>query len=223
MVLQWMNFHPIMGATFRHFSENLYEMVLEKKPEIEKAQFIFQSFSYLMEWPMKDLFSKHPTRDGLWRFQRRTDDIVLLSTGRSIDSSLMKASVSAHSKVKATLLCGSGRSQTCLLVEVVDPPKGSEVSTALLEDIWQSVESSNKLMDALGRVRMSMILFATHDNHSFALEKKVGTKSHDIRGLQRRIERLVQCCGRLRVGGLIQKSDFGSRCWREFHSFRDVK
>ncbi|TVY89396.1 Non-canonical non-ribosomal peptide synthetase [Lachnellula willkommii] len=159
----WMHFHPIMGASFRHASKDLYELVLGKRPEIQEAQFVFQNFPHLTEYRTKDLFSKHPTRDDLWRFRGRTDDIIVLGNGRLIEPALMESSVAAHPKVRAGLLCSDGKSKVGLLVEAVVPPGSAEESAALLEEIWPVVVSSNAVMNVFGRVDKPLILFARKD------------------------------------------------------------
>ena len=88
-----------------------------------KAQLIFQNFPHLSEWETKDLFSKHPTGNDLWRFRDRKDDIVVLSNARNIIPNLMEEPLAAHQKVKAALLGGSGKSHTFLLIEVTEPPE----------------------------------------------------------------------------------------------------
>ena len=157
----WMHFHPIMGASLRHFSKDLYELVLVRDPRIEKAQFVFRNFPHLSEWPTKDLFSKHPTRDDLWRFRGRKDDIVVLSNGRNVEPGLMEQGVAAHPKVKAALLYGSGQTQVSLLVEAIEPPGNEEESAALVEEIWPTAVEMNESMNAFGRVHKDLILFAT--------------------------------------------------------------
>ncbi|TVY39172.1 Non-canonical non-ribosomal peptide synthetase [Lachnellula subtilissima] len=159
----WKHFHPIMGASFQHASKDLYELVLEKQPEIQEAQFVFQNFPHLTEYRTKDLFSKHPTRDDLWRFRGRTDDIIVLSNGRLIEPALMESSVAAHANVRAALLCSDGKSKVGLLVEAVVPPTSTEESAALVEEIWPVVVSSNAVMNVFGRVDKALILFATKD------------------------------------------------------------
>ena len=159
----WTHFHPIMGVTLRHFSEDLYELVSEKDPKIEKAQFVFQNFPHLTECPTKDLFSKHPTRSNLWRFRGRKDDITVLSGGRNVDPDLMEGSIAAHPKVKAALLHGTGKTKVSLLIEATKPPTNARERDALMEEIWPSVEKANEIMSTPGRVHKELILFTTQE------------------------------------------------------------
>lgn len=160
---EWIHFHPIMGATFRHFSEDLYECVLVRDPSLDSAQFVFENFPHLNEWPTKDLFSKHPLRNDLWRFRGRKDDILVLSNARNVDPGLIESTVVSHPKVKAALLCGSGRMATALLVEALDPPTSAEEQAALGEEIWPMVEKGNEASNVQARVEKNMILFTAKE------------------------------------------------------------
>ncbi|KAL9619386.1 MAG: hypothetical protein Q9160_005981 [Pyrenula sp. 1 TL-2023] len=160
----WWEFHPIMGAELRHFSDDLYECVLVRDPKIEKAQFIFQNFPEKDEWATKDLFSPHPEREGLWRFRGRKDDIIVLPNSRNIDPALIEATVSGHPKVKAALLSGSGRMKTALLIEAAEPPANGEEKKALLEELWPSIEKGNEISTEWARVTSrEMVVFAVRE------------------------------------------------------------
>lgn len=159
----WMHFHPIAGATFRHHSDDLYELVIRRDPSIEKAQFVFQLFPQLTEYPTKDLFSRHPTREELWRFRSRKDDLLVLGIGRNIEPSVMETAVVAHPKVEAALLGGEGRTKTCLLIEAVNPPVTDAERMAFVEDIWPTVSKANEDMNSFGRVSKELIIIAAKE------------------------------------------------------------
>lgn len=50
---QYMSFSPLMGARFQPHGEDLYEMIIEKKSELQGAQHIFCAFPELSEWRWK--------------------------------------------------------------------------------------------------------------------------------------------------------------------------
>lgn len=77
-------FHPSLGIDFRHHSGNLYELVLLCQPEDALYHAPFYSFPELQEYPMKDLYAPHPTKTGLWLYQGRADDIVVLANGEKV-------------------------------------------------------------------------------------------------------------------------------------------
>lgn len=75
---------PFFGVEYRQVSQDLYEQVIVRRPELEPYQGIFGTFPHLQEWPMKDLYSKHPSKEGLWLYRGRTDDIIVFSTGEKL-------------------------------------------------------------------------------------------------------------------------------------------
>jgi len=188
----WTHFHPVMGATLRHFSEGLHELVLEKDSKTEKAQFVFQNFPHLAEWATKDLFSRHPTRDDLWRFRGRKDDITVLANGRNIEPGLMEGSVAAHPKVKAALLCGSGKTMTSLLVEATEPLGSAEESARLVQEIWPIVESANEVINAHGRIQKPLILFATKGKPFMRAGKGSVQRSTTVKAYEQELEELFR-------------------------------
>lgn len=43
-----------------------YELVFRRQKESERWQQSFHIYPDLVEYPTKDLWAKHPTREGLW-------------------------------------------------------------------------------------------------------------------------------------------------------------
>lgn len=79
-----MKVSPVLGVEYRQVSEHLYEQVIVRKPELRLYQSIFGTFPHLQEWPMKDLYSKHPTKDNVWLYRGRADDIIVYTTGEKL-------------------------------------------------------------------------------------------------------------------------------------------
>lgn len=79
----YMSVSPVLGQEYRQVSEDLYEQVIVRKPELHLYQGVFGTFPHLTEWPMKDLYSKHPTKENIWLYRGRADDVIVFSTGES--------------------------------------------------------------------------------------------------------------------------------------------
>ncbi|KAI0120267.1 hypothetical protein F4776DRAFT_633434 [Hypoxylon sp. NC0597] len=159
----YINFSPVGGYEYRPFSDGLYEQVIVRKPELERYQGIFGTFPELSEWPMKDLYSKHPTKENIWLYQGRADDIIVFSTGEKLNPLEMENIIIANPAVSAALITGLGRFQSSLLVEAVNPPTTEEEKEELLEAIWPSVQAANKESPSHGRIHRNMIAFTTTD------------------------------------------------------------
>ena len=141
---EWMSFSPICGVKFRHFSEDLYELVQEKDEKLLPAQFIFLNWPEQTEWRSKDLFSKHPTRD-LWRYQGRADDTFVMANGPTCNPLGMEAVMGTHPQIITALLAGDGREKTTWLLEVHNPPVNEEEKVKLVDELWPHVEEANEI------------------------------------------------------------------------------
>ena len=159
----YMSVSPALGHEYRHVAGDLYEQVIVRKPELDLYQGIFQTFPDLQEWPMKDLYTKHPTRENHWLYRGRSDDIVVFSTGEKLNPVDMEGVIGAHSGVSGALIAGQGQTQSSLLLEVPHPPATKEDANKLIEEIWPSVENANKISPSHGRILRDMVIFTSPD------------------------------------------------------------
>ncbi|KAI1142682.1 hypothetical protein F5Y05DRAFT_126811 [Hypoxylon sp. FL0543] len=159
----YVKFSPVGGFEYRPFSDGLYEQVIVRNPELERYQGIFGTFPELSEWRMKDLYSKHPTKEDIWLYRGRADDIIVFSTGEKLNPLGMESIINANPAVSAALITGLGRFQSSLLVEAVKPPTNDAEKEELLEAIWPSVQAANKESPSHGRIHRNMIIFTSAD------------------------------------------------------------
>ncbi|KAH7009834.1 hypothetical protein EDB80DRAFT_838775 [Ilyonectria destructans] len=151
----------MLGHQYRQVSENLYEQVIVRDPELRLYQGIFETFPDLTEWPMKDLYSKHPTTEGLWLYRGRADEIMVFSTGEKLNPLEMETIISSSPVVSAALVTGAGRFQSSLLVEAIKPYTNEAEKTELLDTIWKSVQIANKESPSHGRIHRDMMTLTT--------------------------------------------------------------
>jgi thioester reductase-like protein len=157
----YMRVSPALGHEYRHVSEDLFEQVIVRKPELEPYQGVFATFPELKEWPMKDLYSKHPAKENVWLYQGRADDIIVFSTGEKINPLDMEHMINANDAVTEALVVGLGRFQSSLLVEAVQPPTTAAEKEELVNVMWPSVEAANKKCPSHGRIHRDMIIFTS--------------------------------------------------------------
>lgn len=112
-----MNFEAQTGVEMRPFADDLVEMFVVRNPELEEYQAVFKMFPHLQEYQPRDLFSKHPTKRGLYKFAGRSDDIVAYSTGEKFNPSTVESGMSGHPDLQAAIVIGDRRFQSALLVE----------------------------------------------------------------------------------------------------------
>lgn len=158
---QYYGFSPCLGAEFRHHWKDLYEMVIVRQQEYESSQAIFKTFPDLQEYSMKDVYSQHPTKPGLWLYRGRSDDVIVFSNGEKINPVTMEGIVSMHRDVSAAVVIGQGRFQSSLLVEAKQPAESPEDNERLLETIWPTVQRANEGCPAHGRISRDFILFTS--------------------------------------------------------------
>ncbi|KAF7540165.1 hypothetical protein G7054_g1534 [Neopestalotiopsis clavispora] len=159
----YMKVCPALGHEYRPVSGDLYEQVIVRDPKLERYQGVFATFPQLQEWYMKDMYSKHPTKENVWLYRGRTDDIIVYSTGEKLNPLSMEDVITSNSIVQATLIAGFGRFQSSLLVEVAKPPTNDTERASLLEQIWPSVKAANNISPSHGRIHKDMILFTSAD------------------------------------------------------------
>ncbi|KAI0842998.1 hypothetical protein F5Y06DRAFT_78562 [Hypoxylon sp. FL0890] len=159
----YINFSPIGGYEYRPVSDGLYEQFIVRNPELERYQGIFGTFPELTEWPMKDLYSKHPTKENLWLHRGRADDIIVFSTGEKLNPIEMESIINANPAVSGAVITGHGRFQSSLLIEAVKPPTNDAEKEEFLEAIWPSVQAANKESPSHGRIHRNMIIFTSAD------------------------------------------------------------
>jgi len=81
----YFSFHPYAGFEFREIDSGVYEHWAVRNDErVDLFQGLFHTFPDVKEMSLKDLYTKHPTKPGLWRYKGRADDIIVLSNGEKI-------------------------------------------------------------------------------------------------------------------------------------------
>ncbi|KAI9641883.1 hypothetical protein NHQ30_009750 [Ciborinia camelliae] len=136
----YFDFSTAIGVEMRHHSDELYEFVIVRDSSIETYQGIFYTFPDISEYKTHDLFSKHPTKDNLWRHAGRSDDIIVYSTGEKFNPISMESDLGSHPEVKAAIVYGTEKFQSALLIEPVHPERSRE---ALLDEVWPAIKSAN--------------------------------------------------------------------------------
>ncbi|KAM0339571.1 hypothetical protein ACHAPU_010870 [Fusarium lateritium] len=158
----YLNFSPALGSEFRHVADGLYEHFIVRNSEATKYQAIFETFPDINEWPMKDLYSKHPAKKDHWLYRGRADDIIVLSTAQKLNPVPVEEIVTADPAVSAALVIGTDRPQPCLLVEATCPPTDAAERIGLLDSIWGSVEAANEYIAGKGsKLRRDMVIFTS--------------------------------------------------------------
>lgn len=110
---------------------------------------------------MKDLYTKHPSKNNTWLYKGRADDILVFTTGEKLNALEMEALIDTNPVINAALVTGFGKCQSSLLVEAVKPPSNDTERESLSNLIWPSVVATIKISPSHGRIHRDKILFTS--------------------------------------------------------------
>lgn len=111
------SFQSGQGMEFIEKGDNLYELVF-KKDRHALWQQVFLVFPTIDIYETKDLFRKHPTKEGLWAYVGRSDDVAVLANSANINASLVEDKLAAHPHVRMACVGGSGRDRSFAIIEL---------------------------------------------------------------------------------------------------------
>lgn len=81
----------------------------------------------------------------MWRFESRTDDIIVLGNGEKVNPIEMEAAIEGHDLVRNAMIAGRGMTECVLLVEPDWDKFGDrDLDDGFIDEIWDSVEAANK-------------------------------------------------------------------------------
>lgn len=158
---EYMEWHPSIKLEMCPMGsdDGACELVLHMDAGTEKTAALNHNKPDLAIWPTRDLFLPHPTKQNLWRFHGRKDDIIVLSNAEKFSPVPMEIKLSGHPMLSGALVVGQGRFQPILLLE----PKPELLNANdLAEKIWPLVEEANLLVPGQGRITRSKILIASN-------------------------------------------------------------
>jgi acyl-CoA synthetase (AMP-forming)/AMP-acid ligase II len=167
-------FHPFMSASFQHTSADLYELVVLRTPHSETytnffkcvdstplhlvSKLGFEKGEHITEFRTKDLFSPHKSKEGLWRYRCRKDDLVLLSGEVKMYAGAIEEAISAHPNVNAVLVGGQYRSRPFLLVEAVRQITTDQQQEEFVDEIWSTIEAENEKHHESARLQRELVI-----------------------------------------------------------------
>ena len=148
----------VLGLEFRPRGEDLFELVIVRRPELDLSQPVFITFPDLHEFETKDLYERHPSKLDLWKYKSRLDDIIVLSNGEKINPVTMESQISTCPIVNGCLVVGQGRFQAAVIIEI-KPENTEKDRLALINRIWPFVQQANTATVRHGRIAKEFMLF----------------------------------------------------------------
>lgn len=163
---KYVQFHPELGAEFRQITDGQHELCIARDSKLKEQQPTFALFPDLQEYPSRDIFVRHPSKDkpNLWKWLARADDIIVFLNGEKTNPISMEQHIASRSQgVTAVLVAGAQRFQAALLVEPVSEREVVSPSerAAFIEEIWPTIEEANQDCPAHAKILKSHVLL-TH-------------------------------------------------------------
>lgn len=157
---EYYRFREGQGIKFEKQAENLFELVFEKSADARWQQ-IFLLHPELDRYPTKDLFKKHPTKEGLWLYSGRADDVVILSNGDGLQASALEEIIAKDPNIHAALVGGTGRAKPFVVVELSTPDAATAQDLdTVVSNIWPAIEAANETCSEFARIPKQLVIIA---------------------------------------------------------------
>ena len=153
----WLEWHPAQEVRMQAYADDMFEMVMDRNPSLEKIRSLSCNFPNEEVWHTKDLFKKHPTK-GLWQFAGRADDIIVLSSGEKYNPVPAEVSLGSIPGIKGAMIVGHSRFSPALLLEL-----SPDASNTTVADLWPEIDAVNSKTPEFGKIRRSLIFIAGPD------------------------------------------------------------
>jgi acyl-coenzyme A synthetase/AMP-(fatty) acid ligase len=206
-------FHPFMSACFQHTSADLYELVVLRTPQSETytnffrcvdstpatlaSQFGFDKGKAIPEFRTKDLFSPHQSKEGLWRYRCRKDDLVLLSGEVKMYAGAVEEAISAHPSVSAVLVGGQYRSRPFLLVESVRHITTDQQQEEFVDDIWPTIDAENEKNHESARLQRELTIVVGVEKKMTLTAKGSVDRKVTLSAFEREIDQIYKSWSKL--------------------------
>ena len=153
-------FNENLGHTFRHYADDMYELVHARDKTKEPFQGVFYTFLDAETYEMRDLYIQHPTRAGWWRSSGRIDDVVIMADAKKLNTIPYEGVIEQHPGIATALICGTGRPRPAVLVQPSQWPKSEQEERSLLDAAWPDFEKANEAGPVFGRLIKELVVVA---------------------------------------------------------------
>lgn len=159
----WVYFHfdPRMkGVEFREVSPGLYEQVFTRHDSTDSLHWSFYTFPDQSEFSMNDVYSKHPSKQDLWLYEGRSDDVIVFSNGEKFNPNDMEATLRSCPGIFGALVVGQGRFEAAALLELKETlPDTAEGRKEVLDDLSPYVTTANESAPGHAKLDLDHIIF----------------------------------------------------------------
>ena len=163
-----------------------------RDPKLDLSQAAFATLPNLQEFSPQDLYSKHPTKQGLWRYRGRTDDVIVFVNGEKLNPVTMEGIIGSHPEVESALVFGTGGFQSGVLLELKQSTSSEEGSARLLNSIWPYIERANRSCPAHGQISKGLAIFTSVQKPMMRAGKGTVQRGNTIKLYEEEIKALYE-------------------------------
>ncbi len=159
----YIKLHPMVSHRYRHVCQDYYELVVLRNDKTDSCQGAFKIFPHMTEYPMQDLFSKHPTKPDLWLYCGRMDDLIVSIDADRFLPNPMESMIQAHPGIAAAVVCEQRNGTIALVIETKERLPSADTKEELLREIWPTLQEANKLCPIDAEFNKGLVLFTDSD------------------------------------------------------------
>ena len=188
----WLRFKPGQSEVeFRDRGEGMYELVFVRDPDVKtRMHSSWYAFPNLDEYPTKDLYIKHPSREGLWKHVARTDDVIVLSNGEKVVGIPIEDTLHESPEVQAVVVLGHGRFQVAALIEPTEEARKQMSKKELMKKIMPYIRKVNRIVPSHARLTADHVFFTDPERPMIRTPKHTVVRKATLALYKKDIEKL---------------------------------
>lgn len=171
----WQSFHynpGLEGIKFEHVDGDLYEQIIVRSKSTDPYHSTWYTFPDQDRYATHDLYAKHPSKENMWLYAGRSDDVIVLSNGEKLNPNAMESVLRSHPDVKGALVLGQARFEPGALIELRHGyPQSSEKREALRQSFQPYIDKANDGAPAYGKLRYDHVIFAKPEKPMLRADK----------------------------------------------------
>ncbi|EXM14415.1 ANL, N-terminal domain [Fusarium oxysporum f. sp. vasinfectum] len=167
---------------FEHQGSDTYELICPKAWSM-----LADSNQDDGSWRTKDLFTKHPTIPGAFRYIGRLDDILVLENGEKFNPISVESEISSSPLIDGCIIFGTGKPAAGIAVIP------SEVTDHLTKDefrllLRRTIDKAQTSLPMYGRITEDMILLLPRNSVAPRTEKGTIIRSKFLKAYEQKIQ-----------------------------------
>ncbi|KAI4218683.1 MAG: hypothetical protein L6R36_008811 [Xanthoria steineri] len=171
----WQSFHynpGLEGIKFEHVDGGLYEQIIVRSKSTDPYHSTWYTFPDQDRYATHDLYAKHPSKENMWLYAGRSDDVIVLSNGEKLNPNAMESVLRSHPDVKGALVLGQARFEPGALIELRHGyPQSSGKREALRQSFQPHIDKANDGAPAYGKLRYDHVIFAKPEKPMLRADK----------------------------------------------------